>query len=148
MPVAAMQSALQAGCRSHDLLVVDMPRHLDAAARLAAERLDTLLVVVPAEVRAAAAASRVVARASMVVNDIRVVVRGPAPSSLRPGTIADSLGLPLVGELRPERRLDAALDRGDPPGERRRGPLATFAARFLAEFVPVLQAKAGRGTAA
>jgi secretion/DNA translocation related CpaE-like protein len=135
LAAGAMHTALQAGCRAHDLVVVDLPRHIDASARAALELLDALLVVVPAEVRATAAAGRVVAHTSLVVDDVRVVVRGPAPSSLSARTIADSLGVPLAGELRPERRLDAALDRGDPPGERRRGPLATFCARFLAEFV-------------
>jgi secretion/DNA translocation related CpaE-like protein len=137
VPPAAMQTALRAGCRAHDLVVVDLPRHLDPSARVALERMDVLLLVVPAEVRATAAAGRIAATTSLVVSDVRVVVRGPAPSSLPATVIADSLGLTLAGELRPERRLALALDRGDPPGERRRGPLATFCARFLADLLPV-----------
>ena len=132
----AVNTALQAGCRAHDLLVVDVPRHVDETTRVVLQRLDTLLVVVPAEVRATAAAGRVAARTSLLVDDLRVVVRGPAPSSLRARAISELLGLPLAGELRPERRIATALDRGDPPGERRRGPLAEFCSRFLAGFLP------------
>jgi secretion/DNA translocation related CpaE-like protein len=129
----AMHAALQAGCRAHDLVVIDVPRHVDAATRVALERIDVLFLVVPADVRAAAAAGRVTATTSLLARSTRVVVRGPAPSGLTARAIADSLGLPLAGELRPEPRIDLALDRGDPPGARRRGPLASLCARQLDE---------------
>jgi hypothetical protein len=44
--------------------------------------------------------------------------------------------LPLVAELKPEPRLALALERGDPPGERPRGPLAAFADGFLSAALP------------
>jgi secretion/DNA translocation related CpaE-like protein len=131
LPAAAVQSALQAGCRQHDLVVVDLPRWLDDAARVAVERADAVLLVVPAEVRAAAAARRVAASVGLLAADVRVVVRGPAAAGLSPHAIASSLGLPLAGELRADPNVAAALDRGEPPAGRGRGPLARFAAHFV-----------------
>ena len=112
--------------------MVDLPRQLGAAA-LEALALSTLtLVVVPAQVRAASAAARVIAAVRPLATDVRLVVRGPSPSGLDAELIADSLGVPLDGELRPEPGLDADIDRGLPPARRGRGPLAAYCSRVLA----------------
>jgi secretion/DNA translocation related CpaE-like protein len=128
---AAMAAVLAAGCRAHEVLVIDLPRHLDATVRVALERVDRLLLVVPAEVRAATAALRVASVVTLLARDVQVVVRGPAPADLSAAAVAQGLGLPLAGELRPEPRLAAALERGHPPGIRPRGPLGAFCARYL-----------------
>jgi secretion/DNA translocation related CpaE-like protein len=138
IPPAAMHAALEAGCRSHDLLVVDLPRHIDDAASVALHRTSTLLLVTPAEVRAAAASRHVVAKVGRTVSDVRVVVRGPAPADLGASAVAELLELPLAGELRPEPRLASGLERGQPPGDRSRGPLGRFCARLLAADVPTI----------
>lgn len=135
VPVAAMTAVLDAVPRGHDLVVVDLPRHLDAAAEAALARSDVAYLVVPAEVRATAAAARVTAAAALSARDLRLVVRGPAPTGLPAATIAESLGLPLAGEVRAEPGLAAALDRGDPPGLRRRGPLARLADGLLDDLL-------------
>lgn len=131
IPVAAMEALLPAAQRGSDLVVVDLPRRLDEAAASAAQRATVALLVVPAEVRAAAAAARVAAALSAYCEDVRVVVRGPAPGKLDAPVIAESLGLPLAGSLRPEPGLAAALERGDPPATRGRGPLAAWCGTFL-----------------
>lgn len=131
VPVAAMTAVLDSAPRGSDLVVVDLPRHLDAAAEAALAHSDVAYLVVPAEVRATASAARVAAAAALSAPDLRLVVRGPAPTGLPAAAIADSLGLPLAGEARAEPGLAAALDRGDPPGQRRRGPLARLAADLL-----------------
>lgn len=136
VPPEAMRSVLSAGARGSDLVVVDLPRRLDDGAREVALRAELLLLVVPAEVRACAAAARVAAAATLHCADVRVVVRGPAPGGLDAATIAGSLGLPLAGDLRAEPHLAEALDRGEPPARRGKGPLAAFSDRFLAELVP------------
>jgi hypothetical protein len=59
------------------------------------------------------------------------VVRGPAPTGLSALSICTALDLPLAGLLSPEPRLKAALDRGEPPGVRSRGPLARFCRELL-----------------
>lgn len=127
----AMEALLPAAQRGADLVVVDLPRRLDDAAASAAARAATILLVVPAEVRAAAAAVRVAATMSSYCEDVRVVVRGPAPGRLDAAVVADSLALPLAGWLRPEPGLAAALERGDAPAIRGRGPLAAFCGTFL-----------------
>jgi hypothetical protein len=45
--------------------------------------------------------------------------------------VAEALGVPLAGLVRAEPGLAAALERGDPPGRRTKGPLAGFCAGFL-----------------
>ncbi|MCU1591641.1 MAG: hypothetical protein JWP11_2897, partial [Frankiales bacterium] len=72
--------------------------------------------------------------------DLRLVVRGPAPSGLGPDEIAGALGLPLAGFLRPEPGLDAALERGEPPARRSRGPLAVLCESVLGDVLPVRRA--------
>ncbi len=136
----AMQAVLGAAGRDTDVVVVDLPRRLDPAAEAALARTDIALLVVPAEVRATAAAARVAAGAGLLAADLRVVVRGPAPSGLAAETVAEALGLPLAGTLRPEPGLAGAQERGDPPAGRGKGPLAEFSGRFLAAVLdrPVL----------
>lgn len=135
VPATAMESVLQAAVRAAGLVVVDLPRRPDDAARVALAAADRAFLVVPAEVRAVAAAGRVARAHAGLTRSLEVVVRGPAPSSLEPGTIADALGLPLAGWCRPEPGLAASLDRGEPPG-RRRGPLATLARRLVTATGP------------
>lgn len=138
VPVEAMQSVLDAGRRASELVVVDLPRAADDCSRAALACATTALLVVPAEVRAAAAASRVAASIAPLCRDPRVVVRGPSPSGLGGDEIARALGLPLAGELRPEGGLDLALERGEPPGRRGRGPLSVLCGRLLEDLLPVV----------
>lgn len=135
VPGEAMATLLDAGLRGSDLVVVDLPRQPVEASQVALELADVTLLVVPAELRAAAAAARVLAAIRDFSPDVRLLVRGPAPSGLDAETIADVLGVPLAGQIRPEPGLAAALERGDPPGRRTRGPLAGFCAGFLDEVV-------------
>ncbi len=138
VPEQAMVAVLTAGRRSHDLVVVDLPRAVDDAGRAVLSVATTVLLVVPAEVRAAAAASRVAASVGLLCRDLRVVVRGPAPSGLAGVAVAAALGLPLLGHLRPEPGLEIALERGEPPGRRGRGPLSELCGRLVAELAPGL----------
>lgn len=131
VPAEAMQTALNAGRRGADLVVVDLPRRPDAAAEIALRAAGPVLLVVPAEVRATASAARVATLLARHTADLRVVVRGPAPARLSADVIAASLGLPLAGQLRPEPGLAAAQERGEPPAGRGRSPLGAFCARFL-----------------
>lgn len=134
VPPESMQTVLAAGQRSCDLVVVDLPRAVDASARAALERSATTLVVVPAEVRATAAAGRVCTAVCVAAHDVRVVVRGPSPSGLTARDVTQALGLPLAGELRAEPGLAQALERGEAPARRGRGPLARLCAALLDEL--------------
>lgn len=135
-PPDAVRAVLSAGRRANDLVAVDLPRALDDGARTALALATTVLLIVPTEVRAAAAAARVAAGAGLLCSDLRLVTRGPSPSGLTGDQVARALGLPLFGELRPEPGLDVTLERGEPPGRRARSPLAQLCGRLLDELLP------------
>lgn len=130
----AMSSVLAASARVCDLTVADLPRHFDDAAAVVLEAADLVLLVVPAEVRAVASAARVASEVATVVDDVRVVVRGPAPGGLAALDVAHALGLPLAGYLKAESNLGARLERGEAPAGQGRGPLAQFCRGFLASL--------------
>jgi len=126
-----MGAVLRAARLATDLVVADLPRWLDAAAVQALRESDVALLVLPAEVRACAAAASVAAMAVSHCRDLRVVVRGPSPAGLSSRDVAKALQLPLAGVLRPEPGLARELERGNLPAAGRRGPLATFCEDFL-----------------
>jgi secretion/DNA translocation related CpaE-like protein len=140
VPGEAMDTILDAGRRSCELVVVDLPRALDDASRTVLSLASLVLLVVPAEVRAAAAATRVATQLAPLCADLRLVVRAPSPSGLSADEIARALGLPLVGFLRAEPGLDLALERGEPPARRGRSPLAALCESLLDDLLPSGQA--------
>jgi hypothetical protein len=89
------------------------------------------MLVVPAEVRACAAAATVAARVLRYGVALQLVVRGPAPGGITPSDVSRALDLPVLTAMRPQPGLASALDRGVVPG-RSRGPLATAARQVLA----------------
>lgn len=133
VPPSAMRTVLSAVRRGHELVVVDLPRRLDDAVRPVLDVADTVLLVVPAEVRATAAAARVAAELTAACADVRVVVRGTVAGGLEPEAVAGALGLPLAGRVRTESSVAAAAERGEPPARRGAGSLGQFAQRFLQE---------------
>jgi secretion/DNA translocation related CpaE-like protein len=124
VPAALAESMLLSCRRAADLVVLDLPRSFDATSRVALSLAGVAFVVCPAEVRAAAAGRRVAESASLLVDDVRCVVRGPAPVDVTGDQAAEIVGLPLAGWLAEEPDLAASLDRGRPP--RRRGPMGVF----------------------
>ena len=131
---AAAGAVVKAAARDFDLVLLDLPRHLDEVARAGLRGADRTLLLVPAEVRAAAAAGRLLATLEALTGDVRLVVRGPAPTGLPATSLADALDLPLAGDLRPEPGLAAALDRGLVPPARSRGPLAVWCRRLVRDL--------------
>jgi secretion/DNA translocation related CpaE-like protein len=134
VPAEAMAATVDAGRRGRDLVVVDLPRQLDDAAVVALHAADRVFVVVPAELRATAAAARVVAAVGQHCSAMSVVVRGPAPGRLKAREVARALGLPLAGTVRPEPNLCRGLERGEAPGATGRGPLAVLSRRLIADL--------------
>jgi secretion/DNA translocation related CpaE-like protein len=139
VPAHVVASVLAAARRSADLVVVDLPRTIDDQAREVLGAADEVLLVVPAELRAAAGAARVASRASALCRDVGLVVRGPSPGGLTGEQIAGWLGLPLRGEVRAEPALEQALERGDAPGRQARSPLARLCARLLDDLLDPVQ---------
>ncbi len=134
LPVEAVESVLGAARRGHDLVLLDVPRGADPGADAALATADAVLLVVPADVRSAAAAARVAGRLAGRVADVRLVVRETPTRRLPAGPVARAVGLPLAGRLGVDPGLAAALDRGDPPG-RSRGPLAQLCRALLVDLV-------------
>ncbi|MEO6880648.1 MAG: septum site-determining protein Ssd [Mycobacteriaceae bacterium] len=125
----AVAAVLDAGRRAGDVVVCDLPRSLGPAALAVLDRADVTVLVVPAEVRACAAAARVVAATGARGDGLRIVVRGPAPGGLRSVDVSRALGLPVLATSRPRPRLAELLERGGLP---HRGPLPNLADAVLA----------------
>lgn len=127
----AVRTVCVAGRRAGETVVCDVPRYPCEPGTAALESADLAVLVVPAEVRACAAASAVAARVRRYGVALQLVVRGPAPGGITPRDISRALDLPLLAAMRPQPGLAGALDRGVIPG-RSRGPLATAAGQVLA----------------
>ncbi|WP_461058537.1 septum site-determining protein Ssd [Streptomyces pseudoechinosporeus] len=126
----AVRAVLAAARRRGGTVVVDLPRRIDEGGAEVLAQLDLGLLVVPAELRAVAAAGRVASVIGMVLRDLRVAVRGPYAPGLDDKEVARLLGLPLAGEVPVEAGLPVAQERGAPPGTDARGPLARFCSAF------------------
>ncbi|MFE4655458.1 septum site-determining protein Ssd [Streptomyces hydrogenans] len=136
VPPDAVRSVLAAARRRGGVVVVDLPRAVDEAGAEALAQLDLGLLVVPGELRAVAAAHRITGTLSMVVRDLRAVVRGPYAAGLDERWVADALRLPLAGELPYDPGILADQDTGSPPGADPRGPLGRFCAAFWERALP------------
>jgi secretion/DNA translocation related CpaE-like protein len=126
-----VREVVTAGRRGHQVVVADLPRHLDPAAAVVAARCDRVLVVAGAGLAAVASAARVSAALGAVSERLALVVRRD-DRALAPEQVADALGLPLLDELARHRRLDEQLDLGLGPVHSRRGALTTTARRVVA----------------
>ncbi|MZD08408.1 septum formation initiator [Streptomyces sp. SID5785] len=125
VPPEAVRAVLAAGRRRGGVVVVDLPRRIDAGSVEALAQLDLGLLVVPTELRAVAAARRTAGAAGMVLRDLRVVTTaGRGAADLDADETARLLGLPLAGEL----PLDGGVSRGGPPGAG--GRLGRFCEQF------------------
>ncbi|CAM5418894.1 Septum formation initiator OS=Streptomyces gougerotii OX=53448 GN=GCM10010227_41280 PE=4 SV=1 [Streptomyces diastaticus subsp. diastaticus] len=127
----AVRAVLGAARRGGGTVVVDLPRRAGGEVAEALAQLDLALLVVPAELRAVAAARRMAAVLIPEVRDLRVVVRpagapGVPGHGLASGSVAGLLGLPLAGVLPHDPAAVEAQETGPPPGSGPRGPLARF----------------------
>lgn len=136
VPPEAMRSVLGAARRKGGVVVVDLPRQVDEAVAEALTQIDLALLVVPAELRAIAAARRVASRMTMLLHDVRVVVRGPYVAGLTAPEVARLLDAPFAGELPAEQGLLDSVSRGIPPGAVAEGPLARFCGAFWSRALP------------
>lgn len=127
----AVAAVVEAGRRTGEIVVCDLPRSLDMAAWAAIDRCDLAVIVTPAEVRATVTAKRLAEDLNARGVSPQLVVRGPAPGGLQPADVEKGAKLPVLAVMKPERRLDVALDRGvfHP---RDNGPLAAAASTTLA----------------
>jgi secretion/DNA translocation related CpaE-like protein len=127
----ATQSLLDAAARAFDLVIVDVPRHQGEIGRTALHGADSILLVVPAEVRATMAADVLASALRNDVTDIRLVVSVPAPGDVTPEVMAQALNLPLAGVLERDRKTATSLEDGGIARSLRRGPLADLCKQLL-----------------
>jgi secretion/DNA translocation related CpaE-like protein len=129
-PDEALCAVVDAGRRGGGVVVLDLPRYLPSGAAAAAMA-DEVVLVVPADVRAASSAVQVAAGLSESARSLGVVVRRPGGATLSAEAVADVVALPLLGETRAEPGLAALLCGGQPMRIRRRGPLSTLSNQLL-----------------
>lgn len=135
VPDAALRAVLSACRRGHDLVVVDLPRACVESAREALLAANVVFLVVPAELRALAAASLVRLGIEEHAGDVRAIVRLPAPGGLTPAEISTLLGLPVAGVLRTDNNAARDAENGLAPGARDRGPLAELCRELLRDLL-------------
>jgi secretion/DNA translocation related CpaE-like protein len=126
-----LEAVLESAVRSHDLTIVDLPRSGGDTAGRALDRADLIMLVVQGDVRGVAAArevSRVIGGAG---DQLGVVVRRGRTRLLSPDTVADGLGLRLLGTIPDDPSLALAAERGEPPARSPRAPMAVACREVL-----------------
>jgi len=123
-------AVIDAGCRGCATVVCDVPRRTTAAAEIALDTADLVVLIAPADVRSCASAAAITPWLSTINPNAGVVVRGPAPGGLRSRDVAEIVGLPLLAAMRPQPDVAVVLERGG-LRLRPRSPLAAAARRVL-----------------
>jgi secretion/DNA translocation related CpaE-like protein len=108
----AVLSVLDSARLAGDVVVVDVPRRWEDAQQAVVEAADTVVVVVPAELRCIAAGRDLAARVVERCANAFVVVRGPSPGGLRVSRVAAEVGLPLLSVVHHEHHLAVSVERG------------------------------------
>jgi secretion/DNA translocation related CpaE-like protein len=124
------REVLSAAGRGHEIVVVDLPRHLSGAAAEAASRCDHLVLVAAGTLPAAAAAARAAERLARFPAAVHLVTRTSA-AAVPPHRLADALQLPLLASMAEQRRLGEHVDLGLGPTYVGRGPVARAARQVL-----------------
>jgi secretion/DNA translocation related CpaE-like protein len=112
--IEAMSAVLDAATRGFDLVVIDLPRHLDACAELVLSRADVTLVVTGNRVRSTAAAARLLAELEGRSNATRLVLRID-PKGLRDDAVEAALGATVIARLPAASHVPGRADEGEPP---------------------------------
>ena len=110
-------------------VVVDLPSRSPAAEQVLAE-VDLAVLLVPARLRAAAAA-RALLHAEPRAWSTAVVVSRPVPGGLTRREVSDLVGRPVVAELAADRSAVARSERGEPPSVGARSPFGMLSRHLL-----------------
>lgn len=125
---ATTGGVLDAARRGYELVVVDIGRGAEPV-RMFAWDCDRILVVVPAQLRAAVATARLLQELPPV--EAALLVRGKAGAALDGGLIADAVGLPVQGRVPELRGVTAAGENGRLLEVGKRRSVRHFAASVL-----------------
>ncbi|MFC9892929.1 septum site-determining protein Ssd [Nocardia sp. NPDC127579] len=127
---AAIHAVLEAGRAAGDLVICDLSGDRGPHTETILDAADLVVLIVPARLRAVAAAETVAAAIAARNPNQGLIVRGPAPGGLRGAEIAEVLDLPLLAAVRAQPGLAARLERGGLTLPRR-GPLLDAADAVL-----------------
>jgi secretion/DNA translocation related CpaE-like protein len=127
---ATAREVLASAQRGHDLVVVDLPRHLSGAAELVAARCDLVVLVGACSLPGAAAAVRALDSVSAVAAAVQLVARSTR-GAVTGHQLAGALALPLLASVGFQRQLAEHVDIGLGPLHARRGPVARAAGEIL-----------------
>lgn len=136
----AVAAVIEAGRRAGEVVVCDVPRHLEAAGWAALDKADLTVIVTPAEVRAAITARQLAQELKDRNGNPQLILRIPSPGGLRPDEIAVTAGIPLLAMMHPEPNMARSLEEGTfrlKPN----GPLAQAARQTLIELAEAVAAK-------
>ncbi|MBT2552064.1 hypothetical protein J7I89_03235 [Arthrobacter sp. ISL-5] len=125
---ASVGGVLDAARRGYELVIVDIGRNAEPL-RTFAWDCDRLLIVVPAQLKAAVAAARLLQELPPV--ESALLVRGKAGVALDEALIAESVGLPLHGRMPEVRGTAAASELGRLLEHGKRKSVRRFAASVL-----------------
>jgi secretion/DNA translocation related CpaE-like protein len=125
---ASVGGVLDAARRGYELVIVDIGRNAEPL-RTFAWDCDRLLIVVPAQLKAAVAAARLLQELPPV--ESALLVRGKAGVALDGALIAESVGLPLHGRMPEVRGTAAAAELGRLLEHGKRKSVWRFAASVL-----------------
>lgn len=128
MDAATAGGVLDAARRGYELVVVDIGRGAEPV-RTFAWDCDRILVVVPAQLKAAVATARLLHELPPV--ETALLVRGKAGAALDGGLIADAVGLPVQGRVPELRGVTAAGENGRLLDVGKRRSVRHFAASIL-----------------
>lgn len=128
MDAATAGGVLDAARRGYELVVVDIGRGAEPV-RTFAWDCDRILVVVPAQLKAAVATARLLHELPPV--ETALLVRGKAGAALDGGLIADAVGLPVQGRVPELRGVTAAGENGRLLDVGKRRSVRHFAATIL-----------------
>ncbi len=126
--LAVATGARESGCG----VVVDLPVRGTGTDGVLAEA-DLAVLLVPARLRAAAAARALLAGERSPWASALVVIR-PVPGGLTRAEVADLLGRPAFAELAADRSAVARSERGEPPSVAARSPFGLLSRQLLAQL--------------
>jgi secretion/DNA translocation related CpaE-like protein len=132
-PPDAVAAVVEAGRRAGEVVICDVPRHLQATALTAIDLADLTVIVMPAELRACIAADLLAKELSERGDTPQLIIRGPSPGGLRLKEIAASTDFPVLTTMSPEPHLAQSLERGRFV-PRPKGPLSRAAHKVLKEL--------------
>lgn len=134
----AMGAVLDAGERGFDLIVVDLPRHLDPIADLVLGRARETLLVSVNHVRATTAAACLATGLQSRCSSTSLVLRSD-PKGVSEDAVLSVLRLPVAGRLPQASGLGVRADDGEPPS------LRDAYGKACASVLPALVRSLGEG---